>query len=390
MSGALTGIRVLDLTRVLAGPLATQFLGDVGADIVKVERPGWGDDTRHYGPHFLQPHEESDGTGSTFFLCANRNKRSVSCDLNSEEGRATILRLAARCDVFVENFTVGTLARYGLDYEAVRKVNPNVIYASLTGYGQDGPYSDRAGYDAVFQAQAGWMSLIGEEDGRWFKTGQSLADIYSGMCLASGILAALYHRDAKGGGGQHLDVGLYDCAVSALSHVGVAYLNSGKLPPRLGNAANGGAPSDIFDCADGTIYISTGRQAHFKTLCAILDCPHLCADSRFANAIARFQNRAALSQELARHMATRDRTELADALAGQGVPAGLVNDVGQVFADPQVQARGMAIGVEAEKLGQIGLIANPIRFSETPVSYRQPPPRLGESNDGLDSLWDDD
>lgn len=386
MPGPLSNIRVLDLSRVLAGPLATQFLGDLGADVVKVERPGSGDDSRAYGPHFVDAPDGSART-SAFYLSANRNKRSITCDFSTGEGRAQILKLAERCDVFVENFTVGTLSQYGLDYEALSKINPGIIYASLTGYGQDGPYAARAGYDAVFQAQGGWMSLVGEPDGAWFKTGPSLVDVFSGQWLASGILAALYDRDARGGAGQHIDLGLLDCAVAALTHVGVNYLNSGQLPPRLGNTSNGGGPSDVFQCADGPIYISTGGQAHFLKLCQILGCTELFDDPRFATALKRFEHRHVLNELLSPFIARQRRTELARALSDEGVPAGVLNNLHELFDDAQVKARGMKVQMNHERLGEVDLIANPLRFSRTPVAYRSPPPLVGENDADLTSLW---
>lgn len=388
MPGPLSNIRVLDLSRVLAGPLATQFLGDLGADVVKVERPGVGDDSRAYGPHFVESPDGAVRT-SAFYLSANRNKRSITCDFATEEGRALILRLAKRCDVFVENFTVGTLSQYGLDYDALSKVNPRIIYASLTGYGQDGPYSARAGYDAIFQAQGGWMSLVGDPDGPWFKTGPSLVDVFSGQWLASGILAALYERDANGGAGQYIDLSLLDCAVAALTHVGVNYLNSGQLPPRLGNASNGGGPSDVFQCADGPIYISTGGQAHFRSLCEILGCRELFDDPRFATALKRFEHRQVLCDLLSQSIARRQRAELAQALSEQGVPAGILNNLHELFDDAQVKARDMKLRMEHERLGPVDLVANPLRFSQTPVTYRSPPPLAGENDPELSFLWEE-
>lgn len=388
MPSPLANIRVLDLSRVLAGPLATQFLGDLGADVIKVERPGTGDDSRAYGPHFVEAPDGSART-SAFYLSANRNKRSITCDFATEEGRTQILQLVERCDVFVENFTVGTLSQYGLDYEALNKVNPRIIYASLTGYGQDGPYAARAGYDAIFQAQGGWMSLVGDPDGPWFKTGPSLVDVFSGQWLASGILAALYERDVRGGGGQYIDLGLLDCAVAALTHVGVNYLNSGQLPPRLGNTSNGGGPSEVFQCADGPIYISTGGQAHFLKLCQILRCPDLVDDPRFETALKRFEHREVLSELLSRFIAGRLRVELASALSDKGVPAGVLNNLHELFDDAQVKARDMKVRMNHERLGAIDLIANPLRFSRTPVTYRSPPPLTGENDPELSSLWEE-
>ena len=390
MGAPLAGVRVLDLTRVLAGPLATQMLGDLGADVVKVEAPGTGDDARGYGPHFARDQAGRPTRESGFYLSANRNKRSISCDFSKPEGRSRILELAARCDVLVENFRPGTLARYGLGYEDLSARNPRLIYASLTGFGQKSPYADRAGYDAIFQAQAGWMSVTGEPDGPWSKAGPSLVDVFSGLNLASAVIAALYHRDAKGGTGQQIDVALYDCAIAALSHVAGNYLVSREATRRLGNAGNGGAPSDVFACADGQIYITSGRQEHFERLCGVLGRKDLLDEPRFANSLLRFEHREPLSDALQAATATWPRDRLVEALAAEGVPAAPLNDLADVFADPHVAQRGMTVAMPHELLGQVDLVANPIRMSQTPVSYRFAPPQLGEHDAILEALWRED
>ena len=377
MPGPLAGIRVLDLTRVLAGPLAGQTLGDFGADVIKVESAN-GDDARAYGTSFVRDADGARTAESGFYLSANRNKCSIRCDFSRAEGKARILDLAGRCDVLLENFRPGTLARYGLGYDDVSQANPRVIYASLTGYGQDGPYADRPGYDAIFQAQSGWMSITGPAEGPWSKTGPSLVDVFTGHQLVAAVLAALYHRDAKGGSGQHIDLALLDCAVAALSHVGSSYLLSKEPPQRLGTAGNGGAPSDVFACADGHIFISSGRQAHFERLCLALGCPALAADPRFADAQLRFTHREALKaalQEILRH---RGRDEIVALLSAEGVPVGSLNDLPALFADPHVRQRGMVVTMPHALAGEVELLANPIRFSATPVEYRLPPPLLGE------------
>ena len=390
MTAPLAGIRILDLTRVLAGPLATQMLGDLGADVIKVEAPGSGDDARGYGPHFALDREGGRTRESGFYLSANRNKRSITCDFAKPDDRSRLLELAARCDVFVENFRPGGLARYGLGYDDVKALNPRVIYASLTGFGQDSPYAGRAGYDAIFQAQGGWMSVTGEPDGPWCKAGPSLVDVFSGLNLAAAVMAALYHRDAKGGTGQHIDVALYDCAIAALSHVAGNYLVSREAPRRLGNAGNGGAPSDVFACADGQIYITSGRQEHFERLCGVLGRKDLLDEPRFANSLLRFEHREPLSEALQTATATWRRDRLVEALAAEGVPAAPLNDLGDVFGDPHVAQRGMTVAMPHELLGQVDLVANPIRMSETPVAYRFPPPQLGEHDPMIGTLWRDE
>lgn len=382
-SGPLSGIRVLDLTRVLAGPIATQMLGDFGADVIKVEAPGKGDDARGYGPHFGRDADGKNTRESGFYLSANRNKRSIACDFATSDGRRRIIDLARDCDVLVENFRPGSLARHGLSYDDIRAVNPRVIYASLTGFGQDSPYADRPGYDAIFQAQGGWMSVTGEPQGPWSKTGPSLVDVFTGINLVAAINAALYNRDARGGSGQHIDLALYDCAIAALSHVAGNYLVSREPPKRLGTAGNGGAPSDVYPCADGKIYISSGRQEHYERLCHTLEHPQLIEDPRFIDALSRFTNREALAAELASAMQNREKSELINALSAAGVPVAPLNDLSEVFSDPHVAARSMLVEMAHSLLGKVDLVGNPARFSETPVSYRLPPPQVGEHDAGI-------
>lgn len=384
-SGPLEGIRVLDLSRVLAGPIATQMLGDFGADVIKVEAPGKGDDARGYGPHFGRDAEGKRTRESGFYLAANRNKRSIACDFATDEGRRRILDLARGCDVLVENFRPGSLARYGLGFEDIRAINPKVIYASLTGFGQDSPYADRPGYDAIFQAQGGWMSVTGEPDGPWSKTGPSLVDVFTGINLVAAINAALYNRDARGGAGQHIDLALYDCAIAALSHVAGNFLVSREAPNRLGTAGNGGAPSDVYPCADGKIYISSGRQEHYERLCEALGQPGLIKDPRFIDALSRFANRKSLANELADAMQHRRKTELIETLSAAGVPVAPLNDLAEVFSDPHVGVREMLIEMDHSLLGKVELVGNPAKFSETPVSYRLPPPQVGEHD--TDISW---
>lgn len=386
-TGPLSGIRVLDLSRVLAGPIATQMLGDFGADVIKVEAPE-GDDSRGYGPHFATDTSGRPTRESGFYLSANRNKRSIICDFATSEGRERILALARGCDVVVENFRPGSLARHGLGHEDIHRINPRAIYASLTGFGQDSPYATRPGYDAIFQAQGGWMSVTGEPEGPWSKTGPSLVDVFSGINLVAAITAALYHRDARGGAGQHIDLALYDCAIAAMSHVAGNYLVSRESPQRLGTAGNGGAPSDVYPCADGMIYISSGRQEHYERLCHSLQRPDLIRDPRFADAMSRFTNRVALGQQLADAMRDRRKSELIETLSAAGVPVAPLNDLDEVFTDPHVAVRGMLVTMDHGLLGQVDLVGNPIHFGTSPVSYRLPPPTAGEHD--ADITWLDE
>lgn len=377
MPGPLAGLRVLDLTRVLAGPLAGQILGDFGADVIKVEGRQ-GDDSRGYGTAYLRDRDGEPTAESGFYLSANRNKRSIICDFADPNDQRRVLELAKGCDVLLENFRPNTLTRYGLGYEGVRTVNQRIIYASLTGYGQEGLYAERPGYDAIFQAQGGWMSITGPEQGPWSKTGPSFVDVFAGNYLVSAILAALYHRDARQGKGQQIDVALLDCAVAALSHVGSNYLISRDAPKRLGRAGNGGAPSDVFECSDGAIYISSGRQQHFERLCDELDRRDLLDDPRFIDAHARFAHRQALTDALQKCLIQRQREPLIAVLAQHGVPAGPLNDLPTLFADPHVRERGLVVKMEHSVGGEIDVLANPVRFGATPVEYRLAPPVLGE------------
>lgn len=385
-NAALSGIRVLDLSRVLAGPWAAQILGDLGADVIKVERPGRGDEARTYGlsTKALDGRE----TPASMHLVANRNKRSITIDIANSEGAALVAELARQCDVVVENFLPGKLARFGLDYKSLRKDNPALIYCSITGFGQDGPLSDRPGYDAVFQAHGGLMSVTGLPDGvpggGPMKTGPSLVDVATGYVAAVGILAALNNRQNTGEG-QHVDASLLDTVIGLQSSLVQSYLVSRELPQRKGTSGNGGHPARVFQCADGDLYISAGHQKHYESLCHVLGVPELISDPRFADNRLRFANRDAWNDQAGPTIARWDKRALLQALATADVPAALVNNYDEVFDDPQVQAREIEIEMEnpLDRDGRISLIASAIRLSETPVEYRRAPPELGQHSDEI-------
>jgi len=383
MTGALQGIRIFDMSRVLAGPSCTQLLGDLGADVIKVERPGEGDDTRKWGPPFLKNSVGQDTEESSYYLSANRAKRSLTLDFTKPAGRDLALRLIAQCDVLVENYKVGTLARYGLGYEALHRELPRLVYCSVTGFGQNGPYATRPGYDFLAQAMGGIMSLQGEPEGEPMKGAVAVADLMTGMYSAVAILAALRHRD-RTGEGQQIDMALLDTQVAWLGNQAQAYLTSGKIPPRLGNAHASVVPYQVFACADGYIVLACGNDGQFRKFCACAGAPELAADARFATNAARVVNRALLVPEIARLIAQRSAAAWIDMLEREGVPCSPINRLDQVFADPHVQARGMVVPMDhPDAPAPIALLANPIKFSATPVAYRHPPPTLGEHTDTI-------
>ncbi|WP_328778330.1 CoA transferase [Streptomyces canus] len=375
-STALAGIRVLDLSRILAAPLATQMLADLGAEVIKVERPGSGDDSRTYGPPFA-PGPEGDRTDTAaFYLSCNRNKRSVTVNHASTEGQELIRALAARSDVLVENFRTGTLAKYGLDHESLRALNPRLVYLSVTGFGQTGPYADRPGYDGIFQAMSGMMSVSGHPE-EPMKVGVSMIDILTGLYASTAVLAALRHRDLTGEG-QFIDLSLLDCGLASLSHFAMNYLVSGEVPQRRGNGGYGGIPSQAFPCKDRPIFLVAGNDKQFAAFCAAADRTDLLQDERFATTSARIAHREQILPVLAAILRTRTRDEWLTVLDAHDVPAGPYNEMPEVFADPQVQHRGMLIEVEDPASGQLPMLANPIRFTATPVEGYAPPPALGE------------
>lgn len=381
--GPLAGVRVLDLSRVLAGPAATQLLGDLGADVLKVERPGVGDDTRQWGPPWLA----EDGSGSSrgesaYFLSANRNKRSLTINMASPEGQKLVRALAARCDVLIENYKVGDLKRYGLDWPGLRESLPRLIYCSISGFGHSGPYAEQAGYDFLIQGLGGVMSITGEPDGPPMKVGVAVADVVCGLYAAVSVLAALRQREHTGVG-QHIDLALLDTQVAWLANQGLNYLVSGIAPGRLGNAHPNIVPYQLFPASDGYFILCVGNDTQFCRFAEVAGAPELAADPRFATNPQRVRHRDQLVPLIEAITRTKSASQWLAVLQAAGVPCGPVNDIAQVFADPQVRHREMLIEMPHCRAadGVVRLIGNPIRGSASPVSYRRPPPSLGEHTD---------
>ncbi|MCP3970110.1 MAG: CoA transferase [Rhodobacteraceae bacterium] len=376
-TGPLDGIRVLDLSRILAGPTAAQLLGDYGADILKIERPGGGDDTRKWGPPFVQgadgPTDES-----AYYLCANRNKRSVEADIATPQGAALVRDLLGHCDILIENFKVGGLARYGLGYDDLRHDFPGLVYCSITGFGQTGPNRDKPGYDLLAQAWGGIMSLTGPADGEPAKVAVGIADVMTGMYATTAILAALRHRDATGQG-QHIDIALADCQVAWLINEGTNYLTCGEIPVRRGNQHPNIVPYQVFEMADGHAVVAVGNDAQFQRFCDLIGHPDLACDPRFASNAARLQHREVLIALIADRLRGFGRDWLIAGMEARGIPGGPINRLDDVFGSDQVAARGMKIDMDhpAAVGGQVSLIGNPVQFSATPVSYRRAPPLCG-------------
>ena len=377
-SGPLAGITVLDLTRILAGPFCTQMLGDLGADIIKIERPGSGDDTRRFGPPFLKDDDGNDTVESAYFMAANRNKRSVAVDISKPEGQALIRRIAQKSHVLVENFKVGNLARYKLGYDDLKEDNPGLVYCSITGFGQTGPYAERPGYDPLIQAMGGIMSVTGEPNGAPMKAGVPIADIMAGMYATVAINAALRSREVDGKG-QYIDVGMLDTQAAWLSIQAMNYLIGGEPPARLGNGHPNIVPYQVFATADGHIMLTIGNDAQFKRFCEFAGCLELAEDERFATNGSRVGNRDALIEAMEPILAARPSQEWLTELERLTIGCGPINTVDKVFADPHVKDRGMVINMPHDAVGgrDVPLVANPLRFSENPVSYRHTPPVLG-------------
>lgn len=381
MAGALSHIRVLDLSRILAGPWAGQMLADLGADVIKVERPRSGDDTRSWGPPWLKDEHGEETTVAAYFLCANRNKRSVTIDITHPEGQRLVRELAAGSDIVLENFKLGGLAQYGLDYESLKTVNPRLVYCSITGFGQDGPYAPRAGYDFLIQGLGGLMSITGRPDsesgGGPMKVGVALTDILTGLYATNAVLAALAWRE-RSGEGQFIDLALLDVQVACLANQAMNYLATGQNPSRLGNAHPNIVPYQDFPTADGYMILAIGNDAQFARFCEEAGQPALAADPRFATNAARVENRALLIPLLKKLTVDRTTAEWIAALEARAVPCGPINTIADVFADPQVQARGLKVEMAHPLAATVPLVANPMRLSATPVEYRHPPPLLGE------------
>jgi len=378
---ALGHIRVLDLSRVLAGPWCSQNLADLGADVIKIERPGAGDDTRAWGPPYAKDAQGNDTLEAAYYLSANRGKRSLTVDIASSEGQALLRELVVHCDVVLENFKVGHLKRYGLDYDSLKALKPGLVYCSITGFGQDGPYAHRAGYDFLIQGMGGLMSVTGERDdlpgGGPQKAGVALTDLMTGMYATVAVLAALTHRD-RTGEGQHIDMALLDTQVAMLANVGSNYLNSGKPPRRWGNAHANIVPYQTFACADGHIIVATGNDGQYQKFVEAGGRPELGADPRFATNPLRVQNRDVLVPLLAEMVRQKPRDAWIALLEEKGVPCGPINDVGEVFSNEQVVAREMAIDLPHPSAGQVKLVRNPIRMSATPATSGMAPPLLGQ------------
>jgi len=376
-TGPLKGLRVFDLTRVLAGPTCTQLLGDLGADVIKIEHPTRGDDTRGFAPPFL-PGAEGPTRESAYFAGVNRNKRSLTLDIAKPEGAAIAKRLIADADILVENFKPGGLAKYGLDYASLKAEFPRLIYCSITGFGQTGPYAPRPGYDSLIQAMGGVMSLTGDPDGLPQKVGIPVADLFAGLYATIGILAALRHRD-RTGEGQHIDIGMLDTHVAWLANQGMNFLATGENPPRLGNQHPNIVPYQVFATADGAIVLSIGNDATFERFCRGFGLDHLLDDARFATNAARVANRALVTETLTPVMKSRSTAAWIEALEALSIGCGPINTLKDVFSDPHVAARGMVIEMDHAATGgvPVKLIANPVKLSATPPDYRIPPPVLG-------------
>lgn len=385
---ALDGIKVLDLSRILAGPSAAQLLGDLGADVVKVEKPGEGDDTRKWGPPYVLGSGGQETEESAYYLSANRNKRSIAIDITSESGQDLVHRLIAEADVLIENYKVGGLAKYGLAYEQLKSRYPRLVYCSVTGFGQTGPYASRPGYDFLIQGMGGIMSLTGEPKNGPMKVGVGIADVMTGMYAAVGILSALRHRD-RTGQGQHIDISLLDTQIAWLVNAGTNFLTDRQVPERLGNGHPNIVPYQVFSTADAPMILAVGNDAQFRRFCQVANVGHLASDERYATNPSRVRNRAALCELVDNALRAQPRAYWLRELDAAGVPCGPVNNLEEVFADPHVQARGAELRLPCEwaASGEVGLLANPLRMSVTPPHYKRPPPRLNEHEADVLSDW---
>jgi len=384
MAGPLQGLRVLDLSRVLAGPWATQLFADMGADVVKIEKPGSGDDTRSFGPPWITDSDSGERVDAAYYACANRGKRSVTLDIACPRGMAIARQLAQQADIVVENYKVGALAKYGLDYESLRQSNPGLIYCSITGFGQTGPYRNRPGYDFLIQGMGGLMSVTGERDdlpgGGPQRAGVALADIITGLYASSAVLAALHHRDATGSG-QYIDLALLDGQVSVLANQGMNWLIGNQVPRRSGNGHPNIVPYQAFATSDGHIILAVGNDEQYRRFCEVAGRPELGTDPKYATIAARNGNRDELIPQLAALIRGRSSDEWIALLEQAQVPCGPINTIDRVFADPQIAARGMKLDLPHPRAGTLPSIANPIRFSATPIEYTHAPPVLGQHTD---------
>ena len=381
---ALSHIKVLDLSRVLAGPWCTQMLADLGADVIKVERPIVGDDTRHWGPPFLQDEHGNNTAHASYYAACNRNKRSVTIDMATAEGQALIRQLALRSDIVVENFKVGGLTQYGLDYQSLKALNPRLIYCSITGFGQDGPYAERAGYDLMIQAMSGMMSITGAADGPPTRVGVAVVDVFTGIYASSAILAALEVRH-RTGVGQHIDMALLDVGMALLANQAAGFLNTGAVPQRQGNSHPSLAPYQDFETQDGAMLLAIGNDGQFARFCEVANHPEWASDARVASNTARVTHRLALVEQMQAVTRTRSAAAWIAALEDKAVPCGPINTLGQAFADAQVQHRGLRVTQATSPIAQaltgvqaVSTVASPLRLQDTPPVLRNPPPALGE------------
>ncbi|RWH73723.1 CaiB/BaiF CoA-transferase family protein [Mesorhizobium sp.] len=372
----LKGIRVIELARILAGPWAGQLLADLGADVIKVESPDGGDDTRKWGPPFVMSHDGENLSAAYYHSC-NRGKRSIAVDFSKPEGAETLRKLVATADVLIENFKLGGLKKYGLDYESLKAINPRLVYCSITGFGQDGPYAPRAGYDFIIQAMAGMMSITGEPGREPQKAGVAISDLFTGLYSVIAIQAALRHAE-KAGEGQHIDMALYDSQISALGNQNLNYLVSGKSPVQMGNAHMNIAPYEVMPVRDGHIILAVGNDGQFGKFCAVVGLADLPANPDFATNPARVANRAKLRERIIETLAAWDRDPLLAKLEAAGVPASPINTIGQMFADPQTIARGMRLDLDDGHGNRLPSVRAPMVMSGTPLVYERPSPRLGE------------
>ncbi len=384
--GVLNGIRIIDFARILAGPWATQLLADLGAEVIKIERPGTGDDTRSWGPPFLKGEDGEQLSDAAYFACTNRNKKSVVLDINTSEGSEVARRLIEKSDIVIENFKVGGLAKYGLDYPSLKAIKPDLIYCSITGFGQDGPRAHEAGYDLLMQGMGGLMSVTGKPDsepgGGPVKVGVALVDVITGLYASNAILAALRHRDATGEG-QQIDLALLDCIIAALANQSHGYLQSGIVPPRLGNAHPSIAPYESFPTSDGHIMLAIGNDGQFQRFCKLAGIADVSADPRFVDNKSRVANRGILVPLMGEIIKLKTSMEWIDLLSANAVPCGPINTIDTVFEDPQVKHRQIALRLLHQGAGTVASVANPIHLSQTPVEYRMGPPILGEHTDEI-------
>lgn len=383
-TGPLSGLRVLDLSRILAGPYCTQLLGDYGADIIKVERPGLGDDTRAWGPAYVTNSEGEATSESAYYLSSNRNKRSIAVDIATEEGATIVKKLVRHCDIMIENFKVDGLKKYGLDHGAILKQHPGLIYCSISGFGQTGPNASKLGYDLLVQACGGIMSLTGEADGEPMKVGVAVADVMCGMYASTAILAALRHRDQTGEG-QYIDIGLADTQIAWLINQGTNHLASGQEPTRHGNEHPNIVPYQVFSANDGHLIVAAGNDAQYERFCQLLDLPELVQDRRFTTNAARVENRKTLIPLLSERISQIQKQSLVEGMEKLNIPGGVINTLPEVFASEQVEARQMKVSMPhaLSGSGRVNLIGNPVKFSKTPVSYHRTPPTCGEHTDEI-------